>query len=74
MIYALIIVCAVAEPQCDVEHAVWAEQSDVMFDDMDECFASVRLHLQVSWDDIAELKDLGDHRTVVICTEATRPS
>lgn len=55
-------------------HAVWAEQSEVMFDDADECFDSVRFHLKMTWDEIPPLKDIGDHRTVVFCTEASRPS
>ncbi len=74
MIYVMIIVCAAAVPTCDVEHAVWAQQSAPIFDDADECFADAKLHLAMNWDDIDVLHNLGAHRTVLICTEVGNPA
>lgn len=74
MLYVLIIVCAAAVETCDLDHAVWAEQSPPLFDDEDECFASAKLHLDMNWDDIEALKGLGEHKSVFICTEASEPA
>lgn len=43
--YALIVICALAEPTCDVEHAVFAIQSLPIFDTEDECKDAAMAHL-----------------------------
>lgn len=37
MFYAVLIVCAIAEPVCDIDHAEWADQSPAIFSDETDC-------------------------------------
>jgi hypothetical protein len=43
--YALVVICALAEPTCDVEHAVYASQSAPIFDTEDECKDAAMAHV-----------------------------
>lgn len=43
--YALIVICALAEPTCDAEHAVYATQSAPIFDTEQECLDASRAHI-----------------------------
>lgn len=40
MLYALIMICLAAEPVCDLDHAIWAEQSPPLYDSQAECEAA----------------------------------
>ncbi len=52
MFYAMIALCLASVGMCDVEHAVWAIQSDPVFTSVDEC---VSLSVHRIWETLPTL-------------------
>jgi hypothetical protein len=68
MLYALVVVCLAAEPTCDVEHAIFAEQSPPLFNSETECHHGAIAHLQN--ERIPSLKAETDYQVVIECSAA----
>jgi hypothetical protein len=62
--YALAIICTMSGP-CDVEHAIWAEESDPDYPTAEDCFIGAGQYLRERWE------TRFPHHIVLICTEAT---
>jgi hypothetical protein len=45
MFFAVLIVCAMTEPVCDIDHAVWADRSPAIFADEADCRRAAMLRL-----------------------------
>jgi len=70
LIYALIIVCNHgAIPQCDIDHAIWAEQSNPAFSTMGDCFDGAEQRIIEAWKKIPVSGMMSDHTIRLICTE-----
>jgi hypothetical protein len=72
MLYALVCVCMIAEPICDAEHAIWAEQSDPIFDTEQECQSAALL--RVAHADIPKLQENTQYQIEVTCTPVGDPA
>lgn len=72
MLYALICVCMIAEPICDAERAIWAEQSDPIFSSEDECQRAALLH--VAHTSIPKLEENTQYQIEVTCTPVGDPA
>jgi hypothetical protein len=72
MLYALICVCMIAEPICDAEHAIWAEQSDPIFSSEDECQHTAVL--RVAHARIPKLEENTRYQIEVTCTPVRDPA
>ena len=70
MYYALLLVCLASTPDCDAEHAIWAEQSAPLFSDLEECYAAARAHLRHHWPEIRAIEPDAELKAVAICTQA----
>ena len=46
MFYALLIICQAVAPVCDLDHAVYAEQSPPIFASEDRCVMGALAHLR----------------------------
>jgi hypothetical protein len=71
LIYALIIVCNHGVAQCDVDHAIWVEQSKPEFSTMDSCFDSAEMHIIDEWSKLPVSGELSDHTIQLFCTETS---
>jgi hypothetical protein len=70
LIYALIIVCNQGVvPQCDVDHAIWADQSNPAFTTMDNCFDGAEERIVDVWKKIPVSGELSDYIIQLVCTE-----
>jgi hypothetical protein len=70
MFYAMISVCLTSIQPCNVEHALWAFQSDPVWQTSDECFAGARDFVQTQ--DISGFKGFvagEDYRIEVTCEQ-----
>lgn len=72
MFYALIVICAITEPTCDVEHAVYASQSAPIFDTEDECREGARMH--AAHQSIPALLPGNEYQIEITCENTGRPA
>ena len=71
MFYALIVICAIGEPACDVEHALYAEQSPPLFSSPQECFDATVRHLHDMPLSDLRMKEGESYHLEVTCERAT---
>jgi hypothetical protein len=71
MLYAFVTVCALAEPICDAEHAIWAEQSDPIFSTEDECKRAALMRAVHA--SIPKLEENTQYQIEVTCTPVGDP-
>jgi hypothetical protein len=76
MLYATIVICLIGVGECDVEHAIFAEQSDADFRDVEECFSSAKSYIRHSWADIPALagRPAADFTVDIYCTPTGTPA
>jgi hypothetical protein len=72
MFYALLIVCLASAPECDLDNAVWAQQSPPIFESNDGCVRGAMSHLHEV--PIPQLKENTEYQIDVECTKAVLPS
>lgn len=72
MFYALIVICALTEPTCDVEHAVYASQSAPIFGTEEECHDASRAHLGYTL--IPALKFGTEYQIEITCESTGSPA
>lgn len=56
MFYALIVICLVGVSECDIDHAIYAEQSPPLFSSIEECVEAARAHVIAKYHDIPALR------------------
>lgn len=69
--YATILFCSLTAPVCDVDHAVFIEQSKPVFHSMDACYKSAQVRTQEIADDPPEMLDENSYYKFHIDCEET---
>ena len=67
LFWALIVICAVDAPVCDMDHKIYAEKSEPEFPSELTCRAAALAHVQAMWGHIPGVKPGDEYQVTINC-------